>query len=115
MKGYYPFYMFNQIYKLDHAVEIVRESNDVWAVAARGEEQNVMLTYYQDDDSVPEKTVKVEFENVENANGIKLEYYCLDESHDCGLVREEIFTSNEFAAYIKMQKCTTYLLKIIQL
>lgn len=115
LKGYYPFYMFNQLYKLDQAVKIERESDDVWAVAAKGDEQNVMLTYFQDDDIAPEKTVKVEFKNVENANGIKLEYYCLDESHDCELVREEIFTSNNFAAYIKMPKCTTYLLKIVQL
>ena len=74
-----------------------------------------MLTYFQDDDGAPDKMVKVEFKNVETANGIKLEYYCLDEAHDCELVREEIFTSNDFAAYIKMPKCTTYLLKIVQL
>ena len=115
LKGYYPFYMFNQLYKLDQAVKIERESDDVWAVAAKGDEQNVMLTYFQDDDSAPEKTVKVEFKNVDNINGVKLEYYCLDESHDCELVREEIFTANEFSAYIKMSNCTTYLLKIIQL
>ena len=115
LKGYYPFYMFNQLYKLDQAVEIERESDDVWAVAARGEEQNVMLAYYQDDDSAAEKTVRVEFKNVNNPNGVKLEYYCLDESHDCELVREEIFTSTDFAAYIKMPRNTTYLLKILQL
>ena len=115
LKGYYPFYMFNQIYKLDNAVEIERESDDVWAVAAKGDEQNVMLSYFQDDDNAPEKTVKVEFTNVKNTNGIKLEYYCLDENHDCDLIREEIFTSTNFAAYIKMPKCATYLLKIIQL
>lgn len=82
---------------------------------AKGDEQNVMVAYFQDDDEVPEKTVKVGFKNVKNTNGVKLEYYCLDESHDCELVREEIFTANEFSAYIKMSNCTTYLLKIIQL
>lgn len=93
----------------------MRESNDVWAVAAKGDEQNVMLTYFRDDDSAPEKTAMVEFKNVKNPNGVKLEYYCLDELHDCELVREEIFTSNNFAAYIKMKNCTTYLLKILEL
>ena len=115
LKGYYPFYMFNQLYKLDQAVEIERESDDVWAVAAKGNEQNVMVTYFQDDDGALEKTVKVEFKNVNNTNGVKLEYYCLDESHDCELVREEIFTSTDFAAYIKMPRNATYLLKIVQL
>ena len=115
LKGYYPFYMFNQIYKQENAVEVVRESADVWAVGAKGEEQNVMLAYYQDDDNAAEKTVKVEFKNVENANGVRLEYYCLDAEHDCELVREEIFTATEFAAYVKMPRWSTYLLKVVSL
>ena len=115
LKGYYPFYMFNQLYKLDKAVAIERESKDVWAVAAKGDEQNVMLSYYNDDDNAPEKEVKVEFKNVENEGRVRLEYYCLDEFHNCELVREEIFTSNDFASYVKMPRFSTYLLKIIQL
>jgi hypothetical protein len=115
LKGYYPFYMFNQLYKQDKAVEVVRDSEDVWAVAAKGEEQNVMLTYFNDDDNAPEKTVKVEFKNVENAAGVRLEYWCLDETHDCEPVREEIFTATEFAAYVKMPLNSTYLLKITKL
>ena len=115
LKGYYPFYMFNQLYKLESAVEIRRDSEDVWAAAAKGEEHNVMLTYYSDDDTAPEKTVKVEFKNVENKGGVRLEYYCLDEMHDCELVREEIFTAADFAAYIKMPRCATYLLKVVAL
>ena len=115
LKGYYPFYMFNQIYQLDQAVEVKRESSDVWAVGGKGEEQNVMLSYYTDDDNAPEKTVKVEFKNVSNTGTVKLEYYCLDENHDCEIVREEIFTSSNFASYIKMPRCSTYLLKIVRL
>ena len=115
LKGYYPFYMFNQLYKLDGAVDIERGSADVWAAAASGDEQNVMLSYYNDDDNSPEKTVKVEFKNVENTNGVRLEYYCLDGEHDCELVREEIFTATEFSAYIKMPLCSTYLLKIVKI
>ncbi len=64
LKGYYPFYMFNQLYKQDTAVHVTRESEDVWAAAAKGEEQNVMLSYYNADDGAPEKTVKVEFKNI---------------------------------------------------
>ena len=115
LKGYYPFYMFNQLYRQECAVDVKRESDDVWAAAANGEEQNIMLSYYNDDDNAPEKTVKVEFKNVENTNGVKLEYYCLDGEHDCELVREEIFTATEFSAYIKMPLCSTYLLKIVKI
>ena len=112
-KPYYPFYMFNQLYKLNEAVEIERESDDVWAIAAKGDEHNVMLSYYNDDDNTPEKTVRVDFKNVNNPNGVRLEYYCLDANHDCELIREEVFTSTEFASYIKMSNCTAYLLKAV--
>ena len=115
LKGYYPFYMFNQLYRQEKAVAVEREGDDVWAVAAKGTEQNVMLTYYNDDDGSPAKDVKVTFQNVENKNGVRLEYYCLDENHDAELVREEIFTATEFAAYIKMPLFSTYLLKIVAL
>ena len=112
LKGYYPFYMFNQLYRQEKAVAVEREGDDVWAVAAKGTEQNVMLTYYNDDDNAPLKDVKVTFKNVENKNGVRLSYYCLDADHNAELVREEIFTATEFAAYIKMPLFTTYLLKI---
>ena len=55
-----------------------------------------MLSYYNDDDNAPEKLVKIEFKNVKNENGVRLEYYCLDAAHDCELLREEIFTSAGF-------------------
>ena len=115
LKGYYPFYMFNCLYGQDSFVSVERDSSDVWACAAKGEEQNVMLSYFNDDDSSPEKTVKVEFKNVPNKNGVTLSYYCLDGERDMELVREEIFTSTDFASYIKMPVNTTYLLKITAL
>ncbi|MBQ8415315.1 MAG: hypothetical protein IJX13_00215, partial [Clostridia bacterium] len=87
----------------------------IWAAAAKGEEQNVMLAYFDDDDTAPAKQVKVSFQNVENQNGVRLEYYCLDEHHDAELVREEIFTATDFAAYLTMPLHSTYLLKIVPL
>ena len=113
LKGYYPFYIFNQLYKQGTAVLAKRDSEDVWACAAKGEEQNVMLSYYNDDDSAPSKTVEVCFKNVSNGGKVALEYYLLDESHNVDLVRKEIFTSNEFFAYIDMPLHSTYLLKIV--
>lgn len=115
LKGYYPFYMFNQLYKLKTSVECSTDTGKVWVGAAKGDEQNVMLSYFDDNDDAPVKEVRVEFNNVENKNGVKLEYYCLDETHDAELVREEIFTSSNFACYLKMPLYSTYLLKIVPL
>lgn len=115
LKGYYPFYMFNQLYKLGTQVESVRESDCIWAAAAKGEEQSVMLAYYNDDDTAGAKDVKVTFKNVDNKNGVRVEYYLLDGEHDCELVREEIFTATEFSAYLKMTNFSTYLIKAVSL
>ena len=115
LKGYYPFYQFNQLYRQGREVESKSDTPEVWVVGAKGEEQNVMLAYYTDDDTAEEKQVKVSFENVENKNGVRLEYYVLDEKHNNELVREEIFTANNFASYITMLPNSTCLLKIISL
>ena len=115
LKGYYPFYMFNQLYKLGTQVESVRESDCIWAAAAKGEEQSVMLAHYNDDDNAGAKDVKVTFKNVDNKNGVRVEYYLLDGEHDCELVREEIFTATEFSAYLKMTNFSTYLIKAVSI
>lgn len=115
LKGYYPFYMFNQLYRLESEVEAECDGDSIWTCAAKGSEQNVMIAYYNDDDSLPEKEVKVTFKNVDNPNGVRLEYYCLDGEHDAELVRDEIFTAKEFSSYLKLPLFSTYLLKIVNL
>jgi hypothetical protein len=115
LKGYYPFYMFNQLYRLGTAVPVCRESEDIWAAGAKGNGRAVMLSYFNDEDGSPDKEVKVTFKNIENPNGVRLEYHCLDGSHDAELVREEIFTASEFSSYIKMPLYSTWLLKVVPL
>jgi hypothetical protein len=112
LKGYYPFYMFNQLYKQDFAVPVESECENVWGTAAIGKEQALMLSYFNDNASAPEKTLEIQFKNVKNTGNIRLQYYCPDQNHDCELVRENIFTGNHFSAYIKMPLYSTYLLKI---
>ena len=115
LKGYYPFYMFNQLYKEGTQVEAMVEGDDLWASAAKGKgEQNVMIAHYNDDDNTPEASLKVTFKNVTNGGKVRLEYYILDDNHDAELVREEIFTANEFSTYINVPLYTTYLLKIVE-
>ena len=115
LKGYYPFWMFHKLYTQKNAVLATTEGECVWAAAAAGEEQNVMLAYYDDNDAAPTREVKVSFQNVNNPGGVRLEYYCLDEAHDATLVREEIFTATDFAAYLTMPLHSTYLLRIVPL
>lgn len=113
LKGYYPFWMFNQLYRQGTAVETKTTGNGIWAAAAKGEEQNIMLSYYDENDEAPAKEVKVTFQNVDNPNGVRLEYYCLDGEHDAALVREEIFTAATFSAYLTMPLHSTWLLRAV--
>ena len=113
LKGYYPFYMFNQLYRQGTAVPVERQSVDVWATAAKGEEQNVMLSYYTDDDTAPDKTVTVELKNIDIRGGARLEYYRLDAEHDCDLVGTESITADGITVSLEMPLHSTYLLKIV--
>ncbi len=62
LKGYYPFVMFSELYKLGQAVSIDNPLAEVKAAAASGEAgQAVMLSHYNDDDS---STAPAEFELV---------------------------------------------------
>lgn len=117
LKGYYPFYMFNQLYREKTQLEsVVTGADDVWAAAASDNSGAVMFTYYNDDDNAePTKDVKVTFKNVKSENGVRLEYYIHGKDNDCELIREEIFTAEEFSSYVKMPLYSTYLLKVVKL
>lgn len=115
LKGYYPFYMFNQLYQNGNQVKTEIDGENLYAVSASGEEKVVVLSHYNDDESAQSKEVKVEFNGVKSANGVRLEYYILDENNDCKLVREEVFTAEKFACYITLPVYTTCMLKIVNL
>ncbi len=117
LKGYYPFYMFNQLYvNTAQVASEVDADSDVWVCAASGTDTAAMLTYYNDDDNAAaKKDVKVTFKNVTSKNGVRVEYYINDKDNDCKLIREEIFTAEEFSAYITMPLHSTYLIKIVEL
>ena len=106
--------MFNSLYKQKTAVKPQIAGDDIYAAAAVGDEQNVMISYFNDDDTSPDKEVTVNLKNVENCGKVRVEFYLLDEDHDAELVRTEFFTSSEFSVHLKMTLFSTYLLKIIK-
>ncbi len=107
LKGYYPFRMFNELYKLDSAAEAKGEG-DILAVVARSEERAaVMLTHYNDDDSTEAKEVTVDLKGFGPA---KAQFYLLDENNDMKLVKTETFSSDNYSAVINMTLFSTYLI-----
>ena len=114
LKGYYPFPMFHNLYRLGTWVESSAEGDDLFAVAGTGGDGSaVLLTYFDDNDEAPDKQIKVSFSGLPAGQAWKVSYYLLDNSHDGELVREEIFTSNCFASYLSLPLHSVYLIKIL--
>ena len=113
LKGYYPFRMFNQLYKLDHAVRTESDQPHVYACAAASEGKTAaMITYYTDDDSAEaEREVKLTFKNAAGQNGLRLTFRLLDETHNDEIVKEELVSSDEFSVYVKLPRLGTYLIE----
>lgn len=86
LKGYYPFLMFNELYKKDYAVALNRDrAPNVYAAAAKNaEETAIMLTYYDFDEKEASIDVVIKLEGA--AGERTAEIFLLDETHDCELV-----------------------------
>ena len=69
-----------------------------------------MLTYYNEDDTLPAEEVKVSFENAGGAKRVRC--YVLDKDHDLTLTREEIFTAEQFSLYLQMPLHATVMIKM---
>lgn len=89
LKGYYPFRMFNELYKLKNCIGVSVESRDIKACGAisdNGDEICVMVSYFNDDDNSPDEKIELEFDGF--SKNASVEAYILDETHDMELVKE---------------------------
>ena len=74
----------------------------------------MLLTHFNDEDSTPADTLKLEIKNFPVGKALRAEYYLLDEEHDMKLMREEIFTASDFAAYLELPLFTSYFVKFTE-
>lgn len=112
LKGYYPFYMFNQLYKLKNAVEVKSLSENLYGCAASdGTDSAIMLTYFSDTDNSSDD-IEIEIENPNNINGSEIEFYLLDEDSDNKLFRKETFDSKKHSSILTLKMYSTVLIKI---
>ena len=78
LKGYYPFKMFNTLYQLGSIAQCQSDDDTVYAAAATdGEKCAVMVTYFEDEDEAPVKSVTLDLGKPGMAA-----IYLLDENHD---------------------------------
>ena len=112
LKGYYPFYSFNQLYKLKSAVETKSLSDNLYGCAAsNGRDSAIMVTYYDDNDSSDED-VEIELINPDNLNGAEAEYYLSDEENNNRLIKREKITATKHSSILRLKMYSTVLVKI---
>jgi len=95
LKGYYPFKMFSELYKLDMAVEVSGNDSEVYISAAKSDNKaGIILTYFADETEENNKNVVIDVKNLGFQGAVKVKYYLLDEDNDCELVKEETNVDN---------------------
>ena len=111
LKGYYPFYMFNQLYRLENAAEVGTDEDIYGCAAANGRDSAIMLTYYNDGEK-PDEDVEIEITDPNNENGAEAEFYLLDKDNDNELFKKETLNLKTQSVALKMKMYSTVLIKI---
>ncbi len=86
LKGYYPFKMFNELYKMENSTFVESDDKDVIVVAASdGKKSGSMIVYYTDEeDTALPKEVKLDLQG----GADKYKFYLIDEDHTNDLIGE---------------------------
>ena len=114
-KPYYSFAFFRDLKKLGTHV-MTADPENVFSCGATDQKSHaLMLTYYNDDDSTAGEPVRLEFEGIKSENGVRADFYLIDDDHDGEWVKSELFTAESFACLVNMKLYDTYLVKITQI
>ena len=109
LKGYYPFRMFNELYKLGECVSAQSDCGEIYVCAAKSDETAaVMLTHFSDDDSTAPKEVTVDLRGFAQADA---EIYLLDEENDMSPVERKTVSANG-SLTLSASLFSSYLIKL---
>ncbi|MBQ7095421.1 MAG: hypothetical protein IJN80_03110 [Clostridia bacterium] len=112
LKGYYPFPMFNELYKLGEAVQVKGDENIYLAAAKKDDEAAVVLTHYNNDDETAPKALTLNLLSFGGEMGTVAEVYLLDETHDMEKVHTFTYFGDQFIWETEIPNNTCYLIKL---
>jgi hypothetical protein len=113
LKGYYPFPMFNTLYRLGTCVSATADEVGAYVCAARNEgEAAILVTHFNDDDTTTPKNFKIELSGFGTKDGTELELFLLDETHNCDSVAKATYYGDRFDIEMTFPNFTSYLIKI---
>lgn len=114
--AYFPFPMFNELYKLGTSVESASDGEGVYVSAAKNEnEAAVIFTHYNDDDSAEPKFITLELDGFSSDNGVEAKIYLLDNEHDLTFVQRTVYLGERFIWEPSVPNFTSYLVKLKKL
>lgn len=87
LKGYYPFKLFNKLYRMGNQVECKNSVDDIYITgAANNEKGALMIVYYTNEDNQPSKKLSIDIKGMDAKS---VECLLLDETHDAEPVDAE--------------------------
>ena len=113
LKGYYPFYFFNKLYRLRESLAVETEGSELWAQAATDGNGNaaVLLTRYSDDDGAPAEELTLSLAGLGEGT-VRVTYYLLDETHDGSEIWQETVSASDVRVKLPLPSLTTYFVSI---
>ena len=112
LKGYYPFIAYNTLLELGTAVESSSDEYLYSLGATDGKSHAVLLTYFNQDDGIEDKTLSLELLGLEVDTSYAVKIYAIDEEHDLECVKEITLSPCEREIILPLPAYTTYLVKI---
>jgi len=111
-KPFYAFKAFNCLYSLGSEVAVVSDIDKVNVCAALSDTQGAILLSNYDGENLD---VTVEVAGLAAENGVRLEYYHLDETSNLKMNRSEIYNGDVLRPVVPLENNTVVLLKLIKL
>lgn len=107
LKGYYPFKMFSELYKLDESVEVIKNDNNIYATAAKSDNSaKILLTYFENDAEEQSKDVIIDLKSLAFSGNINYKCRLLDENNDCAVIKQEILSrAEELKLNVSLYSC----------
>ena len=116
LKGYYPFPMFNTLYRLGNCAASDSDYKNLYVCAANNDtEAAILATHFNDDDAAEPITTIIDITGLGGENGAEIEYYLLDETHDLEKVAKATYFGDRFLPELTLPNFTSYLIKIKKL
>lgn len=96
LKGYYPFKMFSELYKIGEAVEIIKNDKSIYAAAAKNNNSaKIMLTFFENSIEEQNKEVILDLKSLGLSGDINYKCCLLDENSDCVTVKQMVLGKAE--------------------